>query len=96
MAVEEYLLENRYLEPLGWCLIGVTILAAEGYTLAVSGPSSAGGVMAVVGLASLVIGGRRWTERDAMADPRGVSVVKHLFLAAVVLVIVGGQLFGLP
>lgn len=96
MPIERYLLEDKYLEPLGWCLIGLSIVTVEGYTYTQSGVTQAGGVMLVIGLASVAMGVYRWTERETIQNADSVSVFKHIFLAAVLLVIVGGQLFGLP
>jgi hypothetical protein len=91
MAIEQYLLADRYLEPLGWLLIGVTIVAVEAYNYATAGATAAGGLMLAIGAACLLVGGRRWTDRESIADGEDVSVLKHAFLALVLLVIVGSQ-----
>ena len=70
MALERYLLPDRYLEPLGFVLIGLTILAVEVYNYTQVGVTSAGGIMAAVGV---------------------LSLLKHLFLVAVLAVIVASQ-----
>ncbi|PSP39847.1 hypothetical protein BRC66_04475 [Halobacteriales archaeon QH_2_66_30] len=91
MALERYLLPDRYLEPLGFVLIGLTILAVEVYNYTQVGVTSAGGIMAAIGVLSLLVGGRRWQERAAREDGGNVSLLKHLFLVAVLAVIVASQ-----
>ena len=49
MALERYLLPDRYLEPLGFALIGLTILAVEVYNYTQVGATPAGGVMVAIG-----------------------------------------------
>lgn len=92
MPIERYLLPDRHLEPLGFVLIGVTILAVEAYNVTRVGVTPGGGVMAGVGVLSLVVAGRRWTEREERDDGGNVSALKHLFLGAVLAVILGSQL----
>lgn len=89
--VERYLLPDRYLEPLGFVLIGITILAVEAYNVTQVGVTPAGGVMTGVGVLSLVVAGRRWTDREERDDGGNVSALKHLFLIAVLAVILGSQ-----
>lgn len=89
--VERYLLPDRYLEPLGFVLIGITILAVEAYNATQVGVTPAGGVMAGIGILSLVVAGRRWTDREERDDGGNVSALKHLFLVAVLAVILGSQ-----
>jgi len=92
MGIERYLLPDRHLEPLGFTLIGITILAVEAYNVTRVGVTPAGGIMAGVGVLSLVVAGRRWTEREEREDGGNVSALKHLFLVVVLAVIVGTQL----
>lgn len=89
--VEQHLLPDRHLEPLGFALIGITVLAVEAYNVTRVGVTPAGGIMAGVGVLSLVVAGRRWTEREEREDGGNVSALKHLFLVAGLVVIVGSQ-----
>jgi hypothetical protein len=91
MDIERHLLEDRYLEPLGWVLIGTAIVGLELYTYATTGLEFEGGLMLAVGVACVLVAGRLWADRDNRANGSNVSPIKHVVLAIVILVIVGGR-----
>ena len=91
MAIKRYLLPDRHLEPLGFVLIGLTILAVEAYNYTKVRATPAGGVMVAIGVFWLLVGGRQWQKRRTREDGGNVSLLKHLFLVAVLAVIVASQ-----
>jgi hypothetical protein len=95
MDIERHLLEDRYLEPLGWVLIGAAIVGLELYTYATAGLEFEGGLMLAVGVVCVLVAGRLWTDRENRADGGNVSPIKHVVLTIVILVIVGGRTIGL-
>jgi len=92
MAIERYLLEDRYLEPLGFLLIGLAIIGVEAFTYTVAGLTPQGALMVVVGGVCLLMAGRRWLDRHEREGAGRVSVAKHAFLVFVLSVILGSQL----
>lgn len=93
MAIERYLLENRHLEPLGFGVVGLEIIAVEAYIYLTDGLSQAGSVMLGLGLLCLLMSGYRWRTRDEMENPGNVSLFKHVFLV-VLIAVVGAQATG--
>jgi uncharacterized membrane protein YidH (DUF202 family) len=91
MAIERYLLEDQYLEPLGFALVGLELIAVEGYIYTVDGLTSSGSVMLGIGIVCLLLSAQRWTTREEMENAGDRSLFKHIFLVAM-LVIVASQL----
>lgn len=91
MAIERYLLEDQYLEPLGFALVGLELIAVEGYIYTAGGLTASGGVMLGIGVVCLLMSAQRWTTREEMENAEDRSLVKHIFLVAM-LVIVAAQL----
>jgi hypothetical protein len=91
MAIERYLLEDQYLEPLGFALVGLELIAVEGYIYTVDGLSASGSIMLSVGVICLLLSGQRWSAREEMEHAENRSIFKHVFLVAM-LVIVASQL----
>jgi membrane-bound ClpP family serine protease len=91
MAIERYLLEDQYLEPLGFALVGLELIVVEGYIYTVDGLTTSGGIMLAVGVVCLLLSAQRWTSREEMEHAEDKSIFKHVFLVAM-LVIVAAQL----
>jgi len=91
MALERYLLEDQYLEPLGFALVGLELIAVEGYIYVVEGLSASGSIMLSVGGICLLLSGQRWRTREEIENAENRSLFKHVFLVGL-LVIVAAQL----